>query len=161
MLGTLFKALILTVIVLALTAFLGLVIMAGVAGTHGVKPIGIPKNSTLAPLAASWDYSDAYRAPMEYVSYREIHEIIDNVSIKGDGELYRSAREVVFGGTLPGIGYQVSYMLDRDSFPPAVQLVTVYQIRDRKGRLLWKLWRPVHRCLAPYMLDRLAARAPH
>jgi hypothetical protein len=161
MLGTLFKVLVVTVIVLAITAFLGLVIMAGVAGTHDVKPIPIPKHTTLATLASAWDYADAFRAPMEYVSYRDIHEIIANVSIKGDGEIHRSAKEVVFAGKLPGINYQVAYMLDRESFPPALQLVTIYKVKDRKGRLLWKVWRPIHRCLAPYMLDRLAARAPH
>lgn len=160
MLGTLFKVVFLTLFVLAITGGLGLVIMAGVAGTHDVKPIPIPKDSSLATLAAQWDYADAYRRPMEFNSYRDINQVIDNVSVKGDGEIHRSAKEVVYSGSVPGMNYQVAYSLDRDGFPPAVQMVTVYQFKDSKGKHLWKVYRLMHRCLAPYILDRLGSRAP-
>lgn len=161
MLRSIFKTLVILVILAAITVFGGLVIMAGVAGTHDVKPIPIPNNSSLAPIADMWDYSDAFRRPMEYVSYRDIAEIVTNAPFKGDGEIHRSKHEVVFAGTLPGINYQVSYMLDRESFPPAVQLVTMYKIKDKKGRYFFKVWRLVHRCLAPYTLDKLASQATH
>ncbi|HET6350209.1 MAG TPA: hypothetical protein VFH88_14115 [Candidatus Krumholzibacteria bacterium] len=160
MLGSLFKVLVVTLIVLAITTGLGLVIMAGVAGTHDVKNIPIPKESSLLAISQMWDYADAYRRPMEYNSYRDIHQVIQNVSTKGEGEIHRTDREVVFAGKLPGIDYQVAYLLDRDTYPPAVEMVTVYRIKDRTGRYLWKLYKPVHRCLAPFLLDRLGSRAP-
>lgn len=162
MLGTLFKVVFLTLLVVALTGGLGLVIMAGVAGTHDVKPIPIPKDCSLATIATQWDYADAYTRPMEFNSYRDIHQVMDNVSVKGDGEIHRTAHEVVYAGTVPGMNFQVAYMLDRDSFPPTVKMVTVYKFKfkDWKGKYLWKVYRPIHRCLAPYILDRLGSRAP-
>jgi len=158
--GTLFKALIVALIILGLTAAAGLAIMAGVAGTHDVKRIAVPKDSSLYEMSTMWSYADAYRRPMEYTSYHDIKTLADNVSIKGDGEIHRSDKEVVYAGHLPGIDYQLAYRLDRTSYPPATELVTCYRLRNTQGRYLWKVFRPIQRCLAPYMLDRLAERAP-
>jgi hypothetical protein len=158
--GTLFKALIVALIILGLTAAAGLVIMAGVAGTHDVKRIPVPKESLLFAMSTMWNYSDAYRRPMEFNSYRDIKQVIENVSIKGDGETQRSSNEVVYAGHLPGIDYAVSYRLDRSGFPPAIEMVTCYRLKSAQGRYLWKILRPVQRCLAPYMLDKLGSRAP-
>lgn len=160
MLGSLFKVLFATLIVLAITGGLGLVIMAGVAGTHDVKPMPIPRESSLATLAEQWDYADAYGRPMEFGSYRDISQVIENVSVKGSGEIHRNAKEVVYAGTYPGVQYQVAYRLDRDSFPPSIQMVTVYRFKGSQGKRLWKIYKPIHRCLAPYILDRLGSRAP-
>lgn len=158
--GTLFKALFFTLFVLAVTAGLGLVIMAGVAGTHDVKPVAIPRDTSLASIAAQWDYADAFRRPMEFNAYRDIDQVISNVSVKGDGEIHRSKNEVVYSGTVLGMNYQVAYILDRDQYPPALMLVTAYRFKNPKQKSLWKVYRPVHRCLAPYILDRLGSRAP-
>lgn len=158
--GTLFKVLVIALIVLALTAAAGLVIMAGVAGTHDVKRIPVPKDCSLYTMSTMWDYADAYRRPMEFNSYRDLKQMVDNISIKGESEVHRSANEVVFAGHLTGIDYQVAYRLDRSGFPPAVEMVTAYRLKNREGRYLWKLVRPIHRCLAPYMLDLLGSRAP-
>jgi hypothetical protein len=158
--GTLFKALFIALIVLALTGAAGLAIMAGVADTHDVKSIPIPKDSSLYTMSSMWNYADAYRRPTEFNSYRDLKQMIDDISIKGDGEIHRSANEVVYAGHLPGINYQVAYRLDRSGFPPAIEMVTAYRFQNREGRYLWKVFRPVHRCLAPYMLDRLGSRAP-
>ena len=158
--GTLFKVLIVALIILALTASAGIAIMAVVAGTHDVKRVPVPKTSSLYTLASMWNYADAYRRPMEFNSYRDIKQVAENVSIKGDGEVHRSANEVVYAGHLPGIEFQTAYSLDRSGFPPAVELVTVYKLKNNQGRYLWKVFRPIHRCLAPYMLDKLGSRAP-
>jgi hypothetical protein len=104
MLGTLFKVLLLTLFVLAITGGLGLVIMAGVAGTHDVKPIPIPPGSSLAVIAQQWNYADAFRRPMEFNSYRDIHQVIDNVSVKGDGRSPHGD-EVVYAG-IAGMQYR-------------------------------------------------------
>jgi hypothetical protein len=158
--GTLFKGLIVILIVVGIVAAFGLVIMAGVAGTHDVKRIDVPKQSSLYTMSTEWDYSDAYRRPMEFNSYRDIKQVAENVSIKGDGEIHRSANEVVYAGHLPGIDYQAAYRLDRSGFPSAIELVTCYRLKNNQGKYLWKVFRRVHRCLAPYMLDRLGERAP-
>ena len=160
MLGTLFKIIVVLAIVIAITGGLGLVIMAGVAGTHDVKPIPVPKDSSIYTLSQEWDYGDAFRRPMEFGSFKDIKQLSENVPIKGDGEVHRTPKEVVYAGKLPGLSYQVAYRLDRDSYPPAVELVTAYRIKDKKGKYFWKVFRRIHRCLAPYMLDRLGSRAP-
>jgi hypothetical protein len=159
MLGTLFKVIFIAAIVFAITAGIGLVIMAGVASTHDVKAIEVPHSSSLYVLSEQWDYADAFRRPMEFASYRAVADMIPNIPAKGDGELHRDAKEIVYTGTLPGLQYQVAYMLDRDSFPPALNLVTVYRFKNKQGRYFWKIWKPVHRALAPYLLDRLGSAA--
>ena len=158
--GTLIKGLFILLVVLVIVSAGGLVIMAGVAGTHDVKRIPVPKECSLYTLSTMWDYSDAYRRPMEFNSYHNIKQVADNVTIKGDGEIHRSDKEVVYAGHLPGIDYQAAYLLDRSGFPPAVELVTCYRLKSTQGRYLWKVFRRVHRGLAPYMLDRLGERAP-
>jgi hypothetical protein len=87
--------------------------------------------------------------------------VIKNVSFRGDAELHRTDREVVYGGSFPGLTYQVGYLLDRDVYPPTIAMVTAVKITDKKGRYLWAVLKPVHRCLAPYLLDRLASQAPN
>lgn len=158
--GTLIKGLFVLLVVAVIVVGGGLVIMAGVAGTHDVKRIPVPKESSLYINSEVWSYADAYRRPMEFNSYRNIKQVADNVTIKGDGEIHRSDKEVVYAGHLPGIDYQVAYLLDRSGFPPAVELVTLYNIKGDKGRYLWKVFRLIHRSLAPYTLDRLGERAP-
>jgi hypothetical protein len=159
MIGTLFKVVVVTLVIVAFTAFIGLIIMAGVAGTHGVKRIDIPPKSYLAATAPSADYADAYMIKMEFVAYRDIHQVIENATIKGDDETFRSANEVVYEGKAPGLRYHVAYILNREPNPPTLAMVTTVRILNKEGRWYWKLVRPIHRCLAPYMLDRLASRA--
>jgi hypothetical protein len=135
--------------------------MAGVAGTHGVARIDVPSNSYLAGAAQSADYADAYRMPMEFVFYRDLHQVMQNAPIKGDGEVNRTEFEIVYAGTAPGVHFQVAYQLDRGVSPPTLAMITVVDIREKKGEYFWKLARPIHRCLAPYMLDRLVSKAPN
>jgi hypothetical protein len=159
MIGTFLKVVVVTLVVIAITALIGLIIMAGVAGTHGVERVDIPANSYLADSVSSADYADAYRIPMEFVAYREIHQVIQNAAFKGDDEVHRSETEVVYEGTAPGLRYHVAYILNREQVTPTLAMVTTVRILNREGRYFWTLVRPIHRCLAPYMLDRLASRA--
>ncbi|HET6462902.1 MAG TPA: hypothetical protein VFH33_03795, partial [Candidatus Krumholzibacteria bacterium] len=64
--GTLFKVLIAALIILGLIAAAGIGIMAVVAGTHDVKPIPVPKASSLYTISTMWNYADAYRRPMDF-----------------------------------------------------------------------------------------------
>jgi hypothetical protein len=158
--GTLFKVLIVGLIILGLTSAAGLAIMAVVAGTHDVKSVPVPKGSSLYTISSMWDYADAYRRPMDFNAYRDIKQVAENVSIKGATETHRSANEIVYGGKLPGIDYQVAYLIDHSGYPSAIETVTCYKFTSSKGRYLWKLFRPIHKCLSPYMLDKLGSRAP-
>jgi len=158
--GSIFKAFFVALIVLAIAGGIGLVIMAGVAGTHDVKPIPIPRDCSIAVLAEQWDYSDAFRRPMEYGAYKNIHQVIENAPLKGDGEIHRNAKEVVYAGSWPGVNYQIAYILDRETHPYSVQLVTAYRFKGSKSKHLLKVYKPIHRCLAPFLLDRLGSRAP-
>jgi hypothetical protein len=123
--GTLFKVLIVGAIILGLVGAAGLGIMAVVAGTHDVKQVPIPKSCSLYTNSTLWDFADAYRRPMDFNSYRDIKQMEENVSIKGEGEVHRSASELVYAGKLPGIDYQVAYRLDRSGHPSAIELVTI------------------------------------
>ncbi len=161
MIGMLFKVVVGTLVVICITAGLGLVIMAGVAATHGVERVDVPSNSFLAGVAQNADYADAYRMKMEFVFYRDIHQVIENAEIKGDDEAHRSKHEVVYDGGAPGLRYQVAYLLDRGVSPPTLTMITTVDIREKKGEYFWMVVRPIHRCLAPYMLDRLVSRAPN
>jgi hypothetical protein len=158
--GALFKVLIVGLIILGLTAAAGLGIMAVVAGTHDVKRIPVPKTSSLYTQSTMWDFADAYKRPMDFNAYRDIKQVEANVTIKGDGEIHRSANELVYAGKLPGIDYQVAYLLDRSGYPSAIEIVTIYRLKNTQGRYLWKVFKPIHRALAPYMLDKLGSRAP-
>ena len=160
MIGALFRALVVAVVVLVITGGLGLVIMAGVADAHDVRRIPVPRQSSLSIIAAEWDYADAWRRPMEFNSYRDIAQVIENASVKGDGEIHRTKQEVVYAGSVPGMNFQVAYRLDRDAYPPSLEMVTVYKFRSATGKQLWRVYRPIHRCLAPYLLDRLGSRGP-
>ena len=158
--GTLFKVLIVAAIILGLVGAAGLGIMAVVAGTHDVKKVPVPKTSSLYTMSSMWNYADAYRRPMDFNAYHDIKQVEENVSIKGDGEVHRSATELVYAGKLPGIDYQVAYILDRSGYPSAIELVTVYKFKSKQGEYFWKVFKPIHKCLAPYMLDKLGSRAP-
>ena len=132
--GTLFKILFTAVIVLGLTAAGGIAIMAVVASTHDVKRVEVPKASSLYTISTMWNYADAYRRPMDFNSYHDLKQMEANITVKGDGEVHRSANEVVYAGHLPGIEYQVAYLLDRSGFPSAIEIVTVYKLKNTQGR---------------------------
>jgi hypothetical protein len=158
MIGAIFRAAVATLIVVAIAAVLGLVVMAGVAATHGVVHIPVPSSSYLSSVKA--DHIDAYRAPLEYNTYRDIARLTAFIQHNGERETYRSDDEIVYEGRAPGVTYFVSYILDRTTNPQTLSMVTAVRIHDRKGRYFWKVFRPVYRRLAPYLLDRLAQSAP-
>jgi hypothetical protein len=158
MIGAIFRAAIATLVVVAITGALGLIVMAGVAATHGVVHIPVPGTSYLSSIQA--DYVDACRAPMEYNTYRDITRVTAFIQHNGERETYRSDYEIVYEGRAPGVTYFVSYMLDRTTSPHTLSMVTAVRIHNRKGSYFWTAFRPVYRRLAPYLLDRLVQAAP-
>lgn len=158
MIGTIFKALSIFIVVVAITGFVGLFIMAGVASTHDVVPIPVPSQSYLATLQG--DYTAAFRAPLMYNTYRTIDRVAEEAFVLGGKEIHRGEDEVVYEGYRGGIRYFTSYMLDRKTNPNTLTTVTLVRLHGTKSAYLWKAIRPVHKRLAPYLLDRMAQAAP-
>lgn len=158
MVGTILKAFVAILFVVAFVGLLGLFIMAGVAGTHDVVPIPVPSVSSLSSL--KYDYVDAYRAPLTYNTYRSIDRVAAEAYPLGAVETYRDENELVFEGYKGGIRYFISYMLDRKTNPNTLTVITLVRLHGSKSGYLWTVLRPVHKRLAPYLLDRMAQAAP-
>lgn len=158
MIGNVLRAIVILIIVLAITGFVGLFIMAGVASTHDVAPVPIPTDSHLASMKS--DYESAYRVPLTYRSYRDIDGVAEEAYRLGGREIYRDEKEVVYEGYRSGIRYFTSYILERRTSPTTLTMVTRVRVHEPKGGWLWRAARPVHKRLAPYLLDRIAQAAP-
>jgi hypothetical protein len=160
MIGTVLKAFVVIAVVVAITTVVGVFIMAGVAGTHEVVPIPVPSYSYVANHVLEPDYLDCYRAPLEFTTYINIERVIEHAPHKGEKEVYRDEKEVVYEGHAVGLQYFRSYILDRGTVPATLSIVTAVKIEEKKGRHFWRLIRPIHKRLAPFMLDRMAQSAP-
>lgn len=160
MIVSVFKAIVVAAIVVVVTVIIGIFIMAGVAGTHDVVPIPVPSYSYISSYEHSADYVDCYRAPLEYNTYRNLDRVIEGVPHKGEREVYRNEMEVVYEGHAVGLHYLLSYILDRSTDPATLSIATAVNITEKKGRYYWKVIRPIHRRLAPFLLDRMAQLAP-
>ncbi len=161
MLGTLIKLLLLGVFVVLIVCAIGLFVMAGVAQSHGVVPIPLPPGTFIAGTEPTSDYADAYIVPMQYRSYRDVARVAQLAFHRGDKEVYRDEREVVYEGERAGIHYYISYMLMKDPQPTTLTVTTVVKYTDpKKGRYLWMVGRQIHRRMMPYLLDRMAVTAP-
>ncbi|HEX5131718.1 MAG TPA: hypothetical protein VFX92_04425 [Candidatus Krumholzibacteria bacterium] len=158
MFGTFFRAVVVALIVVAIVGYIGLFIMAGVAGTHDVVPIPVPSTSYLSVMMG--DYKDAYRAPLEYNTYRNVDHLAENAFKNKGKEIFRDDDEIVFEGYHFGIRYFNDYLLDRSTSPHTLSMVTVVRIHEKRGKYLWKFFKPIHRRLAPYLVDRMAQAAP-
>jgi len=155
MIAAIFRATILTLAVVAFVAVLGLFVMAGVASVHGIP---VPSTSFVASLQA--DYSDAYRAPLEFNTYRDIAQLTEYISHNGERESYRGDNEIIYEGRAPGIQYFVSYILDKTTVPQTLTMVTSVRLLNRRGRYFWTVFKPIYHRLAPYLVDRLVQAAP-
>ncbi len=160
MIGTVLKAVVVIAIVVVITAIIGVFIMAGVAGTHDVVPIPVPSYSYIANQLGPVDYVDCYRVPLEFTTYVKLETVIEHAFHKGDREVYRDEREVVFEGHTLGLQYFLSYILDRGTDPATLSIATAVRIQEPKGRRYWKVLRPIYKRFAPFMLDRMAQSAP-
>jgi hypothetical protein len=157
MLGTIFRSFVVLVIVLAITGFVGLFIMAGVASTHDVVPIPVPSSSYLAALKG--DYTSAFRVPLTYNTYRDIAEVAEQAYRLGGREIHRGEHEVVYEAYRGGIRYFTAYLFDSATDPNTLTVVTLVRVHGTRAAWLWKLARPVHKRLSPYLLDRMAQAA--
>jgi len=160
MIGMVFKAVVVIAIVVMITAVIGVFIMAGVAGTHDVVPIPVPSYSYIANQLGPVDYVDCYRVPLEFTTYIKLDTVIEHAFHKGEREVYRDEREVVYEGHALGLQYFLSYILDRRTGPATLSIATAVRIEEKKGQRYWKVLRPIYRRFAPFMLDRMAQSAP-
>ncbi len=157
MAGTFFRTLAVLALVVAIVGLIGLFIMAGVAGTHDVVSIPVPSDGYLAGM--KHDYTDAYRAPLRYNTYRDIDRLSREAFRLGGAEVYRSENEIVYEGYRAGIRYYLSYTLDWKTSPNTVTMVTLVRVHGTNAEYAWKAVKPIHKLLSPYLLDRMAQAA--
>jgi hypothetical protein len=158
MIGTILKACVVIIVVVTIAGLAGVFIMAGVAGVHDVVPIPVPSHLYIGNFQG--DYIDAYRAPLLNHTYHDIEQVAGEAFSLGGVEIYRDDQEIVFEGYRGGIRYYISYFLDKTTGPNTLTMVTLIRVHGNKGPWLWRLTKPVHKCLAPYLLDRMAQAAP-
>ena len=139
--------------------FVGLFAMSGVATSHEIIRVPVPRDSYLSGNVRTADYADAYSAPMRFSSYRTIEEVAENAFHKGQ-EAHRDDHEVAYRGKAPGLDYHISYILDLGARPRTLTVATTVNFRGWVGRAYWFVTRPIHRMLVPVMLDRMAQAAP-
>lgn len=157
MIGTIFRALIVLIVVVAITGFIGLFIMAGVASTHDVVAIPVPADSYLATMKS--DHASAFQVPLDNNTYRDIDRVAEEAFRLGGKEVYRGEKEVVYEGYRGGLRYFTSYILDKEATPNTLTLVTRVRVHGPRSGHLLRALRPVHKRLAPYLLDRMAQAA--
>jgi len=145
-------------VVVGLFSFLGLFVLAGIAQTHGVVEVPAAENFASVDVANA-DYADAWRAELNFRTYRDIEQVSERAFRKGK-QTFRNESEVVYQGTSPGLTYQVSYQLDRGTAPHTIMVTTTVHYHNRLGRAYWFFVRPVHRMLTPFRVDQMAMTAP-
>jgi hypothetical protein len=158
MVRTILRVFLVLGILLVFTGVMGVFIMAGVATAHDVVPIPVPSPSYLSSMQG--DYKRAFRVPLTYNTFKDIESVAEHAYPLGGVEVYRSEQEVVYEGYRFGIRYYTSYMLDRSTGPNTLTIVTLVRLHGTRSGYLWRVIRPVHKRLAPYLLDRLAQAAP-
>ena len=160
MLLTAIKILLLGAFVVLVTCAIGLFIMAGVAQTHDVVRIPVPPGSFAANAISNPSYSDAYVAPLQYRSFRDIDRVAQLAFHRADGEIHRGQNEVAYEGKIAGVEYVVSYILVRETSPQTLTVATTVKTTSKKSRYYWMVAKQVHRRLMPYLVDRMATTAP-
>jgi hypothetical protein len=145
-------------VVVLIFGFLGLFVLSGIAQTHGVVEVPAAENFASVDVHNA-DYSDAWRAELEYRTYRDIDQVAQRAFRKGR-EIFRNESEVVYQGTSPGLTWQASYQFDRSTSPNTIMVTTTVRYHNRFGKLYWAFVKPVHRMLTPFRVDQMAMTAP-
>ncbi len=162
MIGVIIRILILGAIVVMIACGVGLFVMAGVAQSHDVVHIPVPPNTYVVSTEPMSDYSDAFIAPMTYSFFANIDRVAQQAFHRGDKEVFRDEHEVAYEGRKFGLSYVVSYILEKDQSPQTLTVATTVKVVDpkKRARYLLMIGKPIHRCLIPYLLDRMVILAP-
>lgn len=138
----------------------GLLLIVGLAilitGPRGVEVAPLPASSWLAGLAREADYVDTFRTRVAPGEFPDVASL-DAIAFQKGELVERNAREVVYRGNAPGLRFWVRYAVDPDA--PSVEMSTVVQYLDSKGRLYFAFVRPIHRIGVPWMFRRQVNRA--
>ena len=156
---TMLQFVLVAVLGLGAIGFVGLFAMSGVATSHDVIRVPVPRDSYLAGNVQTADYADAYSAPMRFNSYGTIDQVAESAFHKGQ-EAHRDDHEVAYSGKAPGLDYHISYILDLGARPRTLTVATTVHFHGWIGRAYWFVARPIHRMFVPVMLDRMAQAAP-
>ena len=138
----------------------GILVLVGlailVAGPPGVEVIPLPAGSWLADLAREADYVDTFRMRVAPDEFPDVASL-DALAFQKGELVERNAHEVVYRGNAPGLRFWVRYAVDPGG--PSVEMSTVVQYLDSKGRLYFAFVRPIHRIGVPWMFRRQVNRA--
>jgi len=156
---TIIKVILLAGLVVAMVCLVGLVAMTAVASSHDIVVVPVPDRSYVAGMAGVADYADAYIGPMEYRFFPTIDYVDVHAFRKGD-VVHRDDSEIVYKGSLPGLTWQTSYILDLTVAPKTLTVVTVVNTHNLFGKIYWKVVRPIHYLVVPVRLDRMLQEAP-
>lgn len=160
MIGIVIKIVLLGAFLVLVACAIGLFVMAGVAQSHDIVALPVPQSSFIASTQPLSDYSDAFVAPMHHATFRDIDRVAEQAFHRGDQEVFRDEREVVYQGRMLGVNYHLSYMLLRDPSPTTLTVSTTVKFENKYAHYYWPVLKQVHRRLMPYLLDRMVVLAP-
>ena len=140
----------------ALLGLVGLVALEGMrysASRRGVETVALPLGSEVARLAASADYTDAYRVALA----RPEATAEDVLGLRFDqgGEIVRTENEIVYEGTAPGLRFLASYFFEPGPTGGFVTLSTAVFYKSALGRLYFTPVGFGHRRLVPFAVSRI------
>ncbi len=148
--------------VILVACAVGLFVMAGVAQSHDVVRLPVPPSTFIGSSAPAAAYATAYVAPMRYSTFASIERVEQQAFFHGEKEAFRDEHELSYQGTKWGLGYTMSYILEKGTEPQTLTVALTLNPVDPKGqaRYLIKVLKPVMRGLLPYLLDRMVVLAP-
>ena len=128
------------------------------AAERGVVEVPLPAGSEIAARSKGADYADAYRAPLGRPGVTGA--AIGAVGFRQGREIARTANEVVFEGSAPGLRFLASYFLERGPTAGHVTLSTSVFYHSVLGRIYFTPVRIGHRRLVPFATYRIAEHLP-
>ena len=134
---------------LVVLGFVALEALRFAAGRAGVREVVLPIGSEIEQIATGADYVDAYRAPLGCSGL----SIASLMPVNAERETVRTASEVVYRGTAPGLHYFASYILEPPEDPTRFVLATAVFYDSVLGSIYFTPVKQVHRRAVPFAVS--------
>jgi len=157
MLRWLGRLLLLGLLLLGLAAF-ALVLIAGLAGSRGVREVTPRVTALMDSAFAESSYRDAYLVTIPRGSFSRPEDLRDAAFRKGR-EVGRRGHEVLYRKRVFGIDLYTDYAVVRSGGEPAILVTTVAHLHGTADRVRLAFFKPVHRKLMPLLVGRMASSA--
>ena len=131
------------------------------ATRQGVSAVAIPSGSKIAELAATADYTDAYRIQVKESGLRGTD--VRSLAFQQGREVARTDNEIVFEGRAPGLRFLAAYLLEPvqdGSQQSQLTMSTAVFYESGWGRLYFLPVGVGHRRLVPFALSRIVQDLP-